>query len=68
MEEILKELVEVQKGIVKELSSLNTSLGKLEKQFTPQKQFVNFSGNIYEIMLKNLVSLEKIQDNIKKLR
>lgn len=67
MEEILKELVEVQKGIVKELSSLNVSLRNLEKQFTPQKEF-NFKGNIYEIILKNLVSLEKIQDNIKRLR
>lgn len=66
MEEILKELVVVQKGILKELSSLNASLGKLEKQFTPQKQFVNFNGNIYEIMLKNLDALAKIQDTIKK--
>ena len=67
MEEILKELVSVQKGILKELSSLNKSIQNLEKQYTPQNKFY-YKGNLYELALINSDSLKKITDILDSIR
>lgn len=67
MEEILKELVSVQKGILKELSSLNKSIQKLEKQYTPQEEFC-YKGNLYQLALINSDNLKQITDILDRIR
>lgn len=67
MEEILKELVSVQKGMLKELSSLNKSIQKLEKQYTPQEEFY-YKGNLYQLALINSDNLKKITDILDRIR